>query len=120
METLYIIICMLVVIVKIFQAVKETKKPVQPQQPIPAPEFEPVFEGTEPQVPIEEAVIPIPRPKRRKKKEAPKPEILHIETPAPEKHILYVPKTDGSIRLNNQKEAKRAFIYSEIFNRKYS
>ena len=29
------------------------------------------------------------------------------------------PMKDKKIRLNNKEEAKRAFIYSEIFNRKY-
>ena len=29
------------------------------------------------------------------------------------------PMKDKKIRINNREEAKRAFIYSEIFNRKY-
>ncbi|MDE5677617.1 hypothetical protein [Phocaeicola sp.] len=53
-----------------------------------------------------------PRPTRSSNLHKPKNTLLHQPT--------VPPKTDNSpVRLNTKEEARRAFIYSEIFNRKY-
>lgn len=52
----------------------------------------------------------------------PAPHVRKAETPAPEvgrKPAATAERKDGRIRLRTASEARRAFVYSEIFNRKY-
>ena len=60
---------------------------------------------------------PAPRPKPVFKR---KPRMAPIISPEPpQTTVSQPPKEKEKISLNNQKEARRAFIYSEILNRKY-
>ena len=60
--------------------------------------------------------VPPPSTVRRKKAKAPAP-----NPPVHSVQVLSKPsKQEPKISINNRKEARRAFIYSEIFNRKYS
>ncbi len=61
--------------------------------------------------PVQKPVTPLPKKPVRVKKS---PEVVK-PTPSP----VSKPKESKRIRLDDRKEAKRAFIYSEIFNRKY-
>lgn len=62
----------------------------------------------------------VQQPVIRKKKKTPKKEkapiIEKASTPPPPKPLG---QADKKIRLHSKEEARRAFIYSEIFNRKY-
>ena len=62
------------------------------------------------------------QPEARKKKKAPKKEkfpiIEKVSTP-PQSSKPITQTDDKKIRLSSKEEARRAFIYSEIFNRKY-
>lgn len=91
---------------------KKKQESASPQETLEDmfPEIE--FQGNEEFVsqPIQK---PISNPKKvsKKKHTLPQENIPIAPTPAPEK--------EKKIRINNRKEARRAFIYSEIFNRKY-
>lgn len=57
----------------------------------------------------------------RKKRKTPKKEMFQTKEhhPVPPKQSATSKQTDKKIRLSSKEEARRAFIYSEIFNRKY-
>ena len=102
------------IIMVVQQSIKEKKKPKT--SPFPEGEIlDEVFpnltesEGFSPQQPLKK-----PAPAKKKKKH--QTPIKPIET-AP---TVSVPSsTKGKIRISNREEARRAFIHSEIFNRKY-
>ena len=60
--------------------------------------------------------VPPPTPVRRRKTKTP--------PPPPQAHPVQMPtkpsKQEQRVSIKNRKDARRAFIYSEIFNRKYS
>ena len=95
------------------QSIKEKKKP----KTSPFPEGE-ILEEVFPDLANNEE-IPQPQPSKKSspKKKRPQPSAKPFkpvsETPAPSS------PSKGKIRLSSREEAKRAFIYSEIFNRKY-
>jgi len=116
---------------------KEKKKPVQKKRSVQPP-FNPMGKGVTPipkpfdlrQVVID--AIPVPTPekkvKSKKKKERReysfKPEAEGVRSAVsagPKKEPIEVEKPSHSTRvsLRSPEEARRAFIYSEIFNRKY-
>ena len=99
----------------VIQSAKNKKKP---KTPSPQEVLEDMFPDMEEfqEVPHPEAE-PAPKkvvsPKRKPFKAKAKPQPPKPVAPPSDSH-----KSDG-IRLNSRKEARRAFIYSEIFNRKY-
>ena len=99
----------------VIQSAKNKKKPktVSPQEVLE--EMFPDLKEFQEEVPVEaESVQPmVVPPKRKPFKAKTKPEPPKQEVTAPASS-----KTD-KIRLDSRKEARRAFIYSEIFNRKY-
>ena len=62
-------------------------------------------------------VEPQPKPNRRKVS-TPKRTSPQV-TPQPQDPSPPAPQSSNRIRLNTRQEARRAFIHSEIFNRKY-
>lgn len=101
------------VIMVIQQNVKSKKKP----ETTPSPAGE-ILEDIFPK--LKQATQQAP-PAKPQKKSAPRKKPARAftqpsaETPKPTPPTSSAPR----IRLNNREEAKRAFIYSEIFNRKY-
>lgn len=99
----------------VIQSAKNKKKPktVTPQEVLEDmfPDLQEFQEEVSAEAePVRPVVVP---PKRKPFKVKAKPEPPRPAVSAPDS-----PKSD-KIRLNSRKEAKRAFIYSEIFNRKY-
>ena len=99
----------------VIQSAKNKKKP---KTPSPQEVLEDMFPDVEefqevPQPEAEPASKKVVSPKRKPFKAKAKP-----QPPQPVAPPSDSPKNDG-IRLNTRKEARRAFIYSEIFNRKY-
>lgn len=101
------------VIMVVQQNVKSKKKP----ETTPSPAGE-ILEDIFPE--LKQAIQQAP-PAKPQKKSAPRKKPARAftqpsaETPKPTPPTSSAPR----IRLNNREEAKRAFIYSEIFNRKY-
>ncbi len=91
---------------------KKKQESASPQETLEDmfPEIE--FQGNEESVsqPIQKP-ISIRKKVSKKKQTLPQENIPIVPTPSPEK--------EKKISINNRKEARRAFIYSEIFNRKY-
>ena len=102
------------VIAVVGQNAKNKKKPktTSPQEVLEDmfPEIE-----VDQETPIAEPQ-PAPRPKPVCKR---KPRMVSISPEPPQTPVSQPAKEKEKISLNNRKEAKRAFIYSEIFNRKY-
>jgi hypothetical protein len=105
------------VIAVIGQSAKSKKKPDNPSPEEVLedmfPEIEVVQEATE--TPSPEPLRPkVKAPKRtsRHTKPVPRPAVTNTPPPAPA-------KSDRKIRISSPQEARRAFIHSEIFNRKY-
>lgn len=99
----------------VIQSAKNKKKPktVSPQEVLEDmfPDLKEFQEEAPAETePVRPVVVP---PKRKPFKAKAKPEPPKQDVSAP-----VSPKAD-KIRINTRKEAKRAFIYSEIFNRKY-
>ena len=100
----------------VIQSAKNKKKPktVSPQEVLE--DMFPDLEEFQEEAPIQPETVqkPVVSPKRKPSKAKAKPvPVKPVESqPAPQKE-------DTKIRLNTRKEARRAFIYSEIFNRKY-
>lgn len=69
-----------------------------------------VYTALSPEVIVQEVVVP--KQTFTPVKPTPCPIITDTTSPAPQKSIR-------KIRINTRKEARRAFIHSEIFNRKY-
>ena len=102
------------VIAVVGQNAKNKKKPTttSPQE---------VLEDMFPDIEVnQEAPIaeqePTPKPQPIFKR---KPRMASISPEPPQTTVSQPAKEKEKISLNNRKEAKRAFIYSEIFNRKY-
>ncbi|MBQ4056524.1 MAG: hypothetical protein IJD32_05395 [Bacteroidaceae bacterium] len=102
------------VIMVVQQNVKSKKKP----ETTPSPAGE-ILEDIFPE--LKQATTQQAPPAKPQKKSAPRKKPARAftqpsaETPKPTPPTSSAPR----IRLNNREEAKRAFIYSEIFNRKY-
>lgn len=115
-EIIQILIFVGVMVVSVvIQSAKNKKKPksVTPQEVLEDmfPDLQEFQEEDSAEAePVWPTVLP-PKRKPFKVKGKPEPPKQAVSVPAP-------PKTD-KIRLNSRKEARRAFIYSEIFNRKY-
>lgn len=94
----------------ILQSIKERKKP----KTSPFPEGE-ILEEVFPNLAEAESIAktePLKKSAPQKKRQ---PSAKPVQ---PSSDIMSAPKKE-KIRLSNCKEARRAFIYSEIFNRKY-
>ena len=102
------------VIAVVGQNAKNKKKPktASPQEVLEDmfPEIE-----VDQETPIAEPQ-PAPKPKPAFKR---KPRMASISPEPTQPTVSQPPKEKEKISLNNRKEARRAFIYSEIFNRKY-
>ncbi len=106
----------IMVVIAVLQYGKNKTKPVL-TSPQPETDEEEAMEEVFPTfAPPAESVHPAPQRKasRTKKKEQTSFKPV-ASTPVAPKPVQQTPK----IRLNTREEAKRAFIYSEIFNRKY-
>ena len=102
------------VIAVVGQNAKNKKKPktASPQE---------VLEDMFPEIEIDQETAiaepqPAPKPKPVFKR---KPRMVSISPEPPQTTVSQPAKEKEKISLNNRKEAKKAFIYSEIFNRKY-
>ncbi len=99
------------------QSAKNKKKPVMPSSGEVLEDIFPDIEAT--QEPMD-MPSPLPlRPKIKAPKQAyrqakPKPSIVPPSTLPPAS-----PKPTQKVRISTREEARRAFIHSEIFNRKY-
>ena len=101
------------VIAVIGQNAKGKKKPMTAS---PQEVLEDMFPDIENQE-EETSVPPVPQQAPVRKKATKKTSPILVETPvAPRKESS---KQENKISLNSREKAKKAFIYSEIFNRKY-
>ena len=102
------------VIAVVGQNAKNKKKPktTSPQE---------VLEDMFPEIEVDqEAPIAEPQPTSKPKPVFKrKPHMASISPEPIQTTVSQPPKEKEKISLNNRKEARRAFIYSEIFNRKY-
>lgn len=100
-----------------------TNKKEEPETPSPKEVLEDVFPnvGTEQEALMEkpsakpvyqEIVVPLQTFKQARRTSPPQTEIPDTPSPDPQKPA-------SPIRINTREEARRAFIHSEIFNRKY-
>jgi hypothetical protein len=101
------------VIAVIGQNTKSKKKPMDasPQE---------VLEDMFPEIELQEdeamtAPIPAPAPVRKKPRKKTTPNVMKTPVEPPKES----PKKEQKISLNSREKARQAFIYSEIFNRKY-
>ena len=102
------------VIAVVGQNAKNKKKPktASPQE---------VLEDMFPEIEVDqEAPLAEPQPTSKPKPVFKrKPHMASISPEPIQTTVSQPPKEKEKISLNNRKEARRAFIYSEIFNRKY-
>lgn len=114
-QILIFVVAMVIAVVG--QNAKSKKKPVQPSAGEVLEDIFPDIEST--QEPMDE---PLPQPlrpevkvtKRTFRQAKPSP---RMDTPS--KPLRTSPKPTQKIRISTREEARRAFIHSEIFNRKY-
>ena len=105
------------VIAVVGQSAKNKKKPVMPSSGEVLEDLFPDIEATP-----ESVDVPSPQPlrtetktmKRAYRQAKPAPRTATPSTPPPAS-----PKPTQKVRINTREEARRAFIHSEIFNRKY-
>lgn len=102
----------------IFSVIVQSAKKKKQEKPSPQEVLEEVFPELEEfpkDMPTGEQPIqkPVSPPKRKPFKPQIKPEPIKPVMPSTPA------KKQSKVRLNNREEARRAFIYSEIFNRKY-
>ncbi len=101
----------------ILQQVKKDKKETTSPHEVLEDMFPELDQETE--MPMAEPIMQ-QQPIRKKKKPQKKEIFQTIEHPSvPPKQSATPKQTDKKIRLSSKEEARRAFIYSEIFNRKY-
>jgi hypothetical protein len=105
------------VIAVVGQSAKNKKKPVMPSSGEVLEDIFPDIEATqEPMdMPSPQPIRPeVKAPKRTSRQSKPAPRQVIPSTPPPAS-----PKPTQKIRISTREEARRAFIHSEIFNRKY-
>ena len=105
------------VIAVVGQSAKNKKKPVMPSSGEVLEDIFPDIEATqEPMdIPSTQPLRPeIKAPKRAYRQTKPKTNIAPPSAPPPAS-----PKPTQKVRISTREEARRAFIHSEIFNRKY-
>lgn len=123
MENIQVIILIGMAIVAIVQQVQKAgkqPKTAAPRKTVPTDELpDEDFDLLEPE---EEPLAPPPPADVRRPKPSPRfgtvrtPHVRTAATPAPPK----APKpTAPAVKLSTREEARRAFLYAEIFNRKY-
>ena len=96
---------------------KSSKSKKQTATPSPEDVLKEAFPGTEYLQPEEKASQPQPIRPIKAKRTSPKVRTPRVE---PQQAPLVVPqKQTDKIKLSTRAEARKAFIYSEIFNRKY-
>ena len=116
MEIVQVLIFMVIIAIAIVQQITKAKKETGTPSPREVlTDMFPTIEETEEEEqtisprPIKRAPRPI-----RKKKEKP------LSAPIANENTRHTPSDEKKrIALNTREEARRAFIYSEIFNRKY-
>ena len=101
------------VIAVVSQYTKNKKKPVAGSPGEVLEEMFPEIEFSQETMDVEPQLKPIRRKVSAPKQTSPK-QVSQAQAPPPP-----VPQSSNKIRLNTRQEARRAFIHSEIFNRKY-
>lgn len=96
----------------VVQNSKNKKKTTSPQEVLQ--DMFPEIEKSQEKIQIEKTPIPTSEKKKQKRKTNNKI-YRSVDSPSPNLKS----KKEKTINLNNREEAKKAFIYSEIFKRKY-
>ena len=116
MSALGLIIAFVVyAVIKVASSVNADKAPAVPQpqgEVFPPIEFDEKFEPLPDTVYVQEAVVPAVQ-------RVPKRSSAAAEEPVRDNKAATPLQKEGRLRIRTASEAKRAFIYSEIFNRKY-
>ena len=116
MEIVQVLIFMVIIAIAIVQQITKAKK--ETGTPSPREVLTDMFPTTEETEEEEQTISPRPikcatRPIRKKKEK-------HLSAPIANENTRHTPSDEKKrIALNTREEARRAFIYSEIFNRKY-
>lgn len=116
MSALGLIIAFVVyAVIKVASSVNTDKAPAVPQpqgEAFPPIEFDEKFEPLPDTVYVQEAAVPAVQ-------RVPKRSSAAAEEPLRENKAATPKQKEQRIRIRTASEAKRAFVYSEIFNRKY-
>lgn len=102
-------------VIKVASSVNADKAPAVPQpqgEAFPPIEFDEKFEPLPDTVYVQEAAVPAVQ-------RVPKRSSAAAEEPVRDNKAAAPVQKEGRLRIRTASEAKRAFIYSEIFNRKY-
>ena len=120
MSTIGLIIAFVVyAVIKVASSVNADKAPAAPQpqgEVFPPIEFDEKFESLLDTASVQETAVPAVQrvPKRGSAAAG-----ATAEEPVRDNKVAAPVQKEGRIRIGTASEAKRAFIYSEIFNRKY-
>lgn len=116
MSTVGLIIAFVVyAVIKVASSVNADKAPAVPQpqgEAFPPIEFDEKFEPLPDTVYVQEAAVPAVQ-------RVPQRSSAAAEEPVRDNKAAAPVQKEGRLRIRTASEAKRAFIYSEIFNRKY-
>ena len=114
LQILKLVVPIVVIVIAVIEKSSKSKK--QPTTPSPEEVLKEAFPNTDYLQPEEKT--PQVKPVRPAKTKRTSPKVHpHVE---PQQAPLVVPqKQTGKIKLSTRAEARKAFIYSEIFNRKY-
>ena len=112
---IFVAFAVLSFIPQLIKGKKEPKVPSGTSQEMLEEVFPEINEGKEiwMKESLEKTIIRENKPLKKERVQTVLKESSHASQPSSS------PMKDKKIRINNREEAKRAFIYSEIFNRKY-
>lgn len=115
LQILKLVVPIVVIVIAVIEKSSKSKK--QPATPSPEEVLKEAFPNTDYLQPEEKTPQVKPVRPAKTKRTSPKVHTLYVE---PQQAPLVVPqKQTGKIKLSTRAEARKAFIYSEIFNRKY-
>lgn len=115
LQILKLVVPIVVIVIAVIEKSSKSKK--QPATPSPEEVLKEAFPNTDYLQPEEKTPQVKPVRPAKTKRTSPKVHTPHVE---PQQAPLVVPqKQTGKIKLSTRAEARKAFIYSEIFNRKY-
>lgn len=97
-------------------AIKRRAEEVEQEQPEVLGDEFPPLEPFEEIFTVQQPVEPVQKPKPLKREAIHRPQ-AHVR---PEAAPAEAPKKESQYAIKNKSDAKRAIIYSEIFNRKYN
>ncbi len=110
----------MIAIAKQFIGKGEKPKEASSPQDVLTEMFPELIEEEEEQPPVMQKVkVQQPKPLRRKPYAQPMNAVSSTPSVKTSKEETRKPERPSPVRLSNREEARRAFIYSEIFNRKY-